>query len=304
MADEILLKQTASTPASQSTGQTVNIALAKLSSYQLNIRSFHPGTTFGWSGFDFEGDARGFSLGASGNSGATGAEVTSRIWHRFDADTENGVILNMQTESNDSGKQGAEHTRYDGELRPKGGNWPIIKKESGPITTIHIDGGYAGENHAFFPSAELKKSIGMTFVPSLDVSYRIIITIDRVTKYIDIVTLISGDGFPNCEAFISDASGQAVFLGVHVRKGSALFSLLGDKKYPMIASAIRLTIDDDGNFSGSIANELKRRQQGKEHLEYRPLDEWNDFFINLDPNSERWMWMWQEPMPEQPQVNK
>lgn len=297
MSDTIL-KRTNSTPSSQRTGQALTLQLAQLARYEFNVRSFHPGKTFGWSGLNFEGDARGFSLGASGISGEIGAEVTSRIWHRFRVDTLSGKALEMETESNDSGKIGADHTRYDGALKPQGGAWPILRKDDGPVTTLHIDGGYAGENHAFFPSAELKKNLGVTFVPSLDVSYKFVITIDRVSKHMDIVTYVTGDGFPNCEAFIIDAVGTAVFLGVHVRKGAALFSLWGDKKYPMIASAIRLELDDNGNFNGLIANELKRRKQNKEKLELHPIAEWNEFFRNLDPSAERWMWSWQEPMPD------
>lgn len=297
MADTIL-KRASSTPSSQRTGQVVPLKLAKLARYELNVRSFHPGKTFGWSGFNYEGDARGFSLGASGVSGDSGAEVTSRIWHRFSIDTAKGEVLNVETESNDSGKQGGEHTRYDGELRPKGGSWPLLKNESGPVSTFFIDGGYAGENHAFPLSATAKKVTGMTFVPSLDVSYKIVMTIDRVSKHMDIVTYVTGDGFPNCESFIVDAAGTAVFLGVHVRKGAASFSLWGDKKYPMISSAIRLGLDDNGNFNGLIANELKRRKQNKQKLEFHPIAEWNEFFLKLDPSAERWMWPWQEPMPD------
>lgn len=297
------LKRANSTPSSQRTGQVVNLKLAKLARYELNIRSFHPAKTFGWSGFNYEGDARGFSLGASGKSGSAGAQVTSRVWHRFAVDTNAGEVLNVETESNDSGKQGEAHTRYDGELQPKGGSWPLVKKESGPVTTLLVDGGYAGENHAFPLSATAKKVTGMTFVPSLDVSYKIVITVDRVAKHIDIVSYISGDGFPNCEAFIVDSKGTAVFLGIHVRKGAASFSLWGEKKYPMISSAIRLGIDEDGNFNGLIANELKRRKQKKEKLEFHPLAEWNNFFTHLDPSAERWMWMWEEPMPEQSNGN-
>ena len=301
---DAILKRASSTPSSQRTGQVVPLKLAKLARYELNVRSFHPGKTFGWSGLNFEGDARGFSLGASGISGGVGAEVTSRIWHRFKVDALSGETLNVETESNDSGKIGGNHTRYDGALKPKGGAWPVLRKEDGPITTLHIDGGYAGENHAFFPSAELKKNLGVTFVPSLDVSYKFVITIDRVSKHMDIVSYVSGDGFPNCEAFIVDSAGTAVFLGIHVRKGAALFSLWGDKKYPMIASAIRLGLDDNGNFNGVIANELKRRQQNKEKLESHPISEWNNFFLNLDPSAERWMWSWQEPMPDKPVTDK
>lgn len=295
---DTVLKRTSSTPSSQRTGQVVTLKLAKLARYELNVRSFHPGKSFGWSGFNYEGDARGFSLGASGVSGGSGAQATSRIWHRLLIDTDAGEVLNVETESNDSGKQGGEHTSYDGELRPKGGTWPLLEKESGQVSTLFIDGGYAGENHAFPLSATTKKVTGMTFVPSLDVSYEIVMTIDRVSKHMDIVTYVTGDGFPNCEAFIVDTAGTAVFLGVHVRKGAAFISLWGDKKYPMIFSAIRLSLDDNGNFSGLIANELKRREQNKEKLEFHPIAEWNEFFQNLDPSAERWMYPWQEPMPE------
>lgn len=294
------LKRANSTPSTQRTGQVVNLKLTKLARYELNIRSFHPAKTFGWSGFNYEGDTRGFSLGASGRSGSSGAQVTSRIWHRFLTDTDKGEVLDVETESNDSGKYGGEHTHYDGELRPKGGSWPLLKKESGQVSTLLIDGGYAGENHAFPASATAKKITGMTFVPSLDVSYKIVMTIDRVSKHMDIVTYVTGDGFPNCEAFIVDAVGTAVFLGAHVRKGAAFLSLWGDKKYPMISSAIRLSLDDNGNFSGLIANELKRRAQEKKKLEYHPIAEWNKFFHNLDPSGERWMFPWQEPMPDKP----
>lgn len=294
------LKRANSTPSTQHTGQVVNLKLAKLARYELNIRSFHPAKTFGWSGFNYEGDARGFSLSASGKSGSSGAKVTSRIWHRFAIDTNAGEVLDVEIESNDSGKQGEAHTQYDGELQPKGGSWPLVKKESGPVTTVFVDGGYAGENHAFPASANTKKITGMTFVPSLDVSYKIVMTIDRVSKHMDIVTYVTGDGFPNCEAFIVDAAGTAIFLGIHVRKSAALFALWGDKKYPMIASAIRLDLDDNGNFNGLIANELKRRKQNKEKLEFHPIAEWNNFFVNLDPSAERWMFPWQEPMPDKP----
>lgn len=42
------------------------------------------------------------------------------------------------------------------------------------------------------------------------------------------------------------------FLGVHVRKRAAPVSLLGDKQLPMIVSAIRLSLDDEGNFKGDM----------------------------------------------------
>ncbi|MBU6956149.1 hypothetical protein KRR23_00100 [Pseudomonas sp. CVAP len=297
MPNGTVLAQAPSTPSHNGEGQVATVKLAKLVTYEINIRSFHPAKNFGLLGFYYEGDARHFSLKPSGLSGVPGTQVTSRIWHKFFVKTSTNEVLDTQTESNDSGRIGGDHTHYDGALKPKGGSWPSVKTEKGAVTTIWVDGGYAGENHAFPLSAMAKKLIGMTFVPSLDVSYNITMTIDRVAKHIDIVTYITGDGFPNCEAFISDPSGKAVFLGVHVRKGAPITSLPGDKKYPMIASAIRLEIDDEGNFKGTLGNELRRRKLNKERLEMRPLQEWNDFFLKLDPSEGR-SGILMEPMPD------
>ena len=298
MSNATPLAQAPSTPSTNLEGQVAIVKLAKLSTYEFNIRSFHPGKTFGWSGFNFEGDARGFSLNASGLSGVQGTLITSRVWHKFFVKLLSNEVTDTQTESNDSGKAGAEHTHYDAELKPKGGSWPSIKMEKGAVTTVWVEGGYAGENHAFPMSAMTKKLTGLTFVPSLDVSYKIIMTLDRVAKHLDVVTYISGDGFPNCEAFISDPTGKSIFLGVHVRKGAAAVSLFGDKKYPMISSAIRIEVDDEGNFKDQLGNEMRRRKLKKEQLEMRPITEWNDFFINLSPNDGRWMGIWEEPMPD------
>ena len=66
----------------------------------------------------------------------------------------------------------------------------------------------------------------------------------------------------------------------------------------MIASAIRLGLDDYGNFSGMMGNELKRRKDGKKEMDYHPIEEWNKFFLELDPSSDRNMIIHQEPMPE------
>lgn len=297
MLNETLVKQAPSTPANKRDGQVATVKLAKLATYEINVRSFHPGKTFGWSGFNFEGDARGFSLKPSGLSGAPGTQLTSRVWHKFFIKASSNEILQTETESNDSGRTGEAQTHYDADLKPIGGSWPSIRTENGPVTTIWVDGGYAGENHAFFMSEATKKLTGITFVPSLDVSYNITMTVDRVTKHLDIVTYISGDGFPNCEAFICDAVGTAIFLGVHVRKGAAAVSLFGDKKYPMIASAIRIEIDDDGNFKGMLGNELRRKKLNKPQLEFRTIKEWNNFFLNFDPNDGRSR-IWFEPMPD------
>lgn len=89
-----------------------------------------------------------------------------------------------------------------------------------------------------------------------------------------------------------------MFLGVHVRKGGAAWSLLGEGTYPMIESAIRLEIDESGDFSCNLGNELRRKKLEKDHLDMRPIIEWNDFFLKLSPNDERWKYIYFESLPD------
>lgn len=100
----------------------------------------------------------------------------------------------------------------------------------------------------------------------------------------DIVTYVRGDGFPNCEAFVVDPSGKAVFLGVHARKGAAPTTLILNANYPMIASAIRLPIDKNGHFTGTIGDEFTRQSSKQKSLNYQSIEAWNQSFFALNPN--------------------
>ena len=82
----------------------MNQVLTRLAGYDINIRSFHPEETFGWSGFYFHGDNRGFSLAPSQTD--ENAAVTSRIWHRFGFNSATGGITKAETYSNASGHGG------------------------------------------------------------------------------------------------------------------------------------------------------------------------------------------------------
>ena len=64
----------------------------------------------------------------------------------------------------------------------------------------------------------------------------------------DIVSLVYGDGFPNCEAFIEDSIGNKVFLGSHVRIGMPSTHLFGTNHRLFWANAIRIRVDNQGNF--------------------------------------------------------
>lgn len=257
---------------------------AELADYQFNIRSFHPNKTFGWSGLFFEGDDRGFSLKPSGRK-----FPTSRIWQRFTLNTKSGKVSEIQTKSDPSKAWwGDESVEYKKEhQRPKWRVKASTRESSSSVKRYQITGHYGGENYAMPGSGELKEHLGFTYVPTLNVSYKILVDVDRHNRHIDVVTYVKGDGFPNCEAFVVGPDSTPVFLGVHVRKGAAPTTLAANLGYPMIAAAIRLPINRDGSFSGKIGDELARRRAGKRELEYQSISDWNARFRSISPNSGR-----------------
>ncbi|WP_022944074.1 hypothetical protein [Pseudoalteromonas ruthenica] len=254
----------------------------QLADYEINIRSFHPEKTFGWSGLMFEGDNRGFSLKPSGVK-----PITSRIWHRLSLSTSEGKILTNDTVSDPSKAPWEKAKRvYNGELAPKGRIF--LKSRAFPNKHIYqyrMEGQYGGVNHAMPGSPEIQEALDFSYVPTLNVKYKIVIDIDRRNGHMDIVTYITGDGFPNCEAFIVGPGGQAVSLGVHVRKGAAPVSLSLNADYPMIASAIRLPLNNNGSFKGTVGDELLRRTNKQPKLKFQKITDWNYRFMSIPANS-------------------
>jgi len=248
---------------------------------QFNVRSFHPKKDFGWSGLMFEGDNRGFS-----NQPSNKAAITSRIWHRFTLDTHNGLIVDKTTHSDPSRAPWAKKYRtYDGKLAPKGSIMSVKKSRSKSGNyQLQVNGNYGGVNHAMPGSPELQKSVGTSYVPTLNVNYEIRVDIDIINQHIDVVTYVTGDGFPNCEAFVIDSKGQSVFLGIHVRKGAAPVSLGMNLKYPMIAGAIRLPIDTNGNFKGNVGDEWARKQKKSTMINFESIQTWNQRFLSSNPD--------------------
>ncbi len=249
--------------------------------FQFNVRSFHPEKNFGWSGLYFDGDNRGFS-----NKPSDLGNPTSRIWHLFHLNTAEPRSFLPKTKSDPSkAPWDTEKRTYGAVLAPKATMLPMqVRPLANGIINYRVDGRYGGVNHAMPGSPEMQKTTGMSYVPTLDVHYQIVLDVDSKNRHVDIVAYVSGDGFPNCEAFVVDASGQAVFLGVHVRKGAAPLTLALNLEYPMIACAIRLPIDAKGNFCGTIGDELSRKKNGLPLLKFQKISDWNEKFLKLNPN--------------------
>ncbi|WP_246175547.1 hypothetical protein [Pseudoalteromonas rhizosphaerae] len=174
---------------------------------------------------------------------------------------------------------------YDDYLAPKDSAHLKYKKLLNGNQQYKITGQYGGVNHAMPGSSEMQEKLGLSYVPTLNVRYKIIIDIDTINAHMDIVTYITGDAFPNCEAFIVGPGGQAISLGIHVRKGAPPVSLSLNADFPMIASALRLPLNNNGSFKGTVGDELFRQANKYPKLSYHKIVDWNYRFTSIPANS-------------------
>ncbi|MDG3556826.1 hypothetical protein P7L54_12810 [Acinetobacter bereziniae] len=248
----------------------VVIKMVKLANYQINLRSFHPNKQFEAKGFFFHGDNRGFSLGTSyfltkANQKVPTDGVTSRVWSRSNINL--AQINQFQSlprpivESNTSGPLriagvpilGHDEDYKDKKYKPTGTlkvTVPDVKFES--PRSFNFISHYHGKNHAFAMSRTVYDYTGKSFVPDLDVRHELMIRVERINKYMDITSLVYGDGFPNTEGFIEDEQGNKIFIGVHIRIGTPATHLFGDNKRLMWANAIRIGLKEDGTFANTL----------------------------------------------------
>lgn len=265
-----VLSAASSKPTPDNKGARTASDYAKLATYVVNVRSFHPNKYFERLGFRFHGDERGFSPGSSwfGGQNAPPGGVTSRVWQRYHLDTaisQTGDITQrpetkIETESNPSapgpgkwsfwGMLGHTEEYTDEELKPRDSlmvSW--VNSPHGGQKEVSFKSWYGGENHAFPGSVTAQKKAGTTFVPTLDVNSEIFIRVERVKLYMDVMSLVYGDGFPNTESFIQDNAGNVLFLGSHVRIGVPATHLGGgNHERLMWANMLRVEITPEGNF--------------------------------------------------------
>jgi hypothetical protein len=207
-------------------------------------------------------------------------------------DTANGGIIDPLTNSNDShAAWSAKPFSYnDPELAPKSKMYriPPRKTADGKISLM-IPGSYHGSNHAMPGSPEIQKSIGTTYVPDINVEYEIFVTVDPKASYIEIGMLVKGDGFPNTEAFVVGPKGTAVFLGTHVRQGVAPITLAVNFTHKLFGNVIRLPIDKDGSFAGTLEDEGGRYVEKMKKSKVYSIADWNRKFLNSNANGARCM---------------
>ncbi|MDO6389568.1 hypothetical protein Q4E40_05485 [Pontibacter sp. BT731] len=99
------------------------------------------------------------------------------------------------------------------------------------------------------------------------------ITENKKAGTLSISGKITGDNFPSTEAFISDPSGQNVFLGIGFYEGDPFSSLDGENKRDITSFNLTLTTDKYGNFTGVRVGDRTYK-----------VNEWNKLFEKEDPH--------------------
>jgi hypothetical protein len=133
---------------------------------------------------------------------------------------------------------------------------------SGSNGSYNISTGYRGAN-------PLTPAI---LTPDIDVNSTFSISEDLDKGILSINANIKGDKFPSAEAFITDQSGNSVFIGVSSLSGDVLTSLWGKNYRNMIDASFNVTIDNQGTFTGVMVEDRSFT-----------LDQWNKYFETQSP---------------------
>lgn len=99
-------------------------------------------------------------------------------------------------------------------------------------------------------------------VPDLDVTHDYAIRIDRVGKKAYISSALSGDGFPNAESFLIDSANNVLFLGSHIRIGTAATQLPGGRALPMTRTMLSVDFLEGDLFGGNVQVDIANDYTG------------------------------------------
>ncbi|PWG81170.1 RHS repeat domain-containing protein, partial [Pararcticibacter amylolyticus] len=216
--------------------------------YPITVRAFHPDKYFGGG---YSGDNRGY----------TTAPATARVTQRLLFDTDKSTLTSQAWSS----KTHALYGTFESRAMPK-------QKISSFTSSTGSDGAKHFGIEAHVASANPLAPPG---TPDVDVFSSLSITSKDNT--LSITGKLTGDNFPSTEAFVSDPSGQSVFLGIGLKEGNPYQSLWGtNKENPIANISLSLTTDDKGNFTGVSAN-------GKTYT----IADWNKQFQQQDPHRKR-----------------
>uniref|UniRef100_UPI0026248C06 RHS repeat-associated core domain-containing protein n=1 Tax=Ulvibacterium sp. TaxID=2665914 RepID=UPI0026248C06 len=213
-----------------------------------HIRSFAPFNYFGGL-FHGDGANRGFSRSQS---------VTSRVKQSFTLETSTGGLSDISTTSDPSGHL----VFYGNPTADPSGSVDVTRTNfTDDFNSIGVGAEYAGAN-PFIPGS-----------PDIDVFSSLSIVEDTKNGTLTISGALTGDNFPSTEAFVQDASGASLFLGVGFYEGSPFSSLAGKNRRNIAEFNLTIHTNKDGNFTGVTFNDKRYT-----------LEEWNSFFENANPH--------------------
>lgn len=224
-------------------------------SYTIDTRSFAPPESFGGG---FQGDNRGFT---------TDPDATARITSEISIDTDDQTEI---TENDVSAfSDPSIHHLLPWWERTEIPTVDILHqnvKHDGNITTIEIKTKHAGKDALLYlgPVGDSPNIAG-----SLDVYTDLTIVDNRDTNIMTINGTLTGDNFPATESFITDPSGQSLFLGTGTpgEFASPITALPHGGERPIADISLSVTTDEQGNFVSVTAD-------GNEYT----ISEWNEIF--------------------------
>jgi RHS repeat-associated protein len=227
--------------------------------YPITIRSFAPFESFG---FGFHGDNRGYSVDESS---------TARVRQTIDFDTDK-TSLAVSARSDPSW-----HTLIPSDVRtehPRSSVLsPLAVGRDGNSRTFAFQTWYGGSN-PFAPDF-LKETLNIDVLASFNVVE------NKTAGFLNISAALTGDNFPATEAYITDPSGQSVFIGIGFHQGAyegvdnnrAPFKYLpGVNNLQISKLDLRINLDNKGNFTN-----VMYRNKGF------TITQWNRRFIRANP---------------------
>ena len=216
--------------------------------YPITIRAFAPFNYFG-GGFHGDGANRGYT---------TSSTATARVHQRINFDTDKTSMTTNAWSSPTS------HRFLPGSLT----GTPSVKftdglkiAKSGDAKTFEFGSHVAGSN-PMVPGS-----------PPIDVFSNFSITENKKAGTLNISGTLKGDNFPSKEAFVTDPTGQNVFIGVGFYEGSPFSSLDGENKRDISSFNFSISTDKKGNFTGV--------KMGDKSFS---IGDWNKMFQKADPH--------------------
>lgn len=235
--------------------------------YPITIRSFASPSTFA---FGFHGDGRGYSNTPSyANGQGPSARSHQRILFDTDKSKVDAYAWSSKTykESNPNGSATAH---------------PSIEFDK----ALSITGNGDSKTFSFGTHSAAKNPLSpapQSLTPAIDVFSDFSITENKKAGTLTVSGQLTGDNYPSTEAFISDPSGQNLFIGVgqigaDVGRNTGPFTeLAGEgKDNPITSFNFTITTDKKGNFTGVKVGDQTYK-----------IEDWNKRFLNTNPQQHR-----------------